>query len=197
MKEATQEAQALENTEENLDSKIPTTIPYDKFQKTIQKKNEAENENKLLQEQLKAFKEAELKRQEDKLLEEKNYQELLSNKELKLKELEQEKLNLIKSSKLEKIRNNVIIEANKLNANDSEDILAFINIEELETLDSQELQSVIKDKISKLKESKLYLFSKISGRNESENGLPNSVKNTSRDLKSRDLSIEEAFGPRK
>ena len=140
-------------------------VPLNKFldQKKI---------NKELKEKLAAFEQKEKEVKEAKLLEEKQYQELIQNKAKEAEDL-QNQLNLErKNNKLEKIKFQFSGELNKLNVIDSDDALKLVKYDDL--LESDDVSDLIKSRALDLSKNKTYLFkSNTSSRDKFENNVPN------------------------
>ena len=140
------------------------TVPLNTF---LDKKKELKDVKTKLAE----YQARDKKLEEDKLLEEKKYQELIQNKDKELEEFKSQ-LDLEKrNSKLEKLKNKISNELNKNNAIDSDDALKFIIFDDL--LDSEDSSNDIKNRVKDLVQNKSYLFStKSKERSNTENGQP-------------------------
>lgn len=126
--------------------------------------------NKELKEKIALFEAKEKELADAKLLEEKNYQELIQKKESELANFKTELENEKKNNKLEKIKNKFSNELSKLNVIDSDDALRLVKYDDLLTLDS--FDDEIKARAADLQKNKSYLFKSVT-RNNNENGQPN------------------------
>ena len=131
--------------------------------------------NKEIKAQLAEFQERDAKIIEAKQIEEKNFQEVLNSRELRIKELEKAHEESVRSNKLEKITNILSRELDKNNAIDSNDALKFINVNDyLE--DGQSTPELLKQGVEDLVKNKSYLFNaKANIRSNSENGQPSAT----------------------
>lgn len=146
-------------------------IPYLRFKEVNDKHKNTESELTKANSELQAFKDAEKKKTEDKLLEDKKYDELLKAKELEITSHKTEVETLKKNASLDKIRTKIVNLASKEGAVDSEDILRFISVDDLLELDSEKLSAEVKGRIAKIKEDKAHLFI-VTQRDSRENGTP-------------------------
>lgn len=135
-------------------------VPLSKF---LDKKNEL----KELKAKLAEFEDKERKAADQKLLEEKQYQELLKKKEDELKNLQDSLFAEKTNNKLEKIKNIYSKELLKNNVFNVDDALALSNINELLEFESPENE--IKARVENLVKNKTYLFNTKSQRSDSEN----------------------------
>ena len=142
-------------------------IPYDRFKEVI-------DEKKALKLKLDVFEEKEKKRIEDKLLEEKKFEELLKAKDLELETHKNEKETLKKNMLIEKVNNKIINIASKEGAIDSDDILRFIKTQDLLDLESDKLSDEVNKRVTEIKNNKAHLFN-TNQRDSKENGMPYSV----------------------
>ncbi len=135
-------------------------VPLSKF---LDKKNELKD----LKAKLAEFEDKERKAADQKLLEEKQYQELLKKKEDELKNLQDSLFAEKTNNKLEKIKNIYSKELLKNNVFNVDDALALSNINELLEFDSPENE--VKARVENLVKNKTYLFNTKSQRSDSEN----------------------------
>lgn len=135
-------------------------VPLSKF---LDKKNEL----KELKAKLAEFEDKERKAADQKLLEEKQYQELLKKKEDELKNLQDSLFAEKTNNKLEKIKNIYSKELLKNNVFNVDDALMLSNINELLEFESPENE--IKARVENLVKNKTYLFNTKSQRSDSEN----------------------------
>lgn len=135
-------------------------VPLSKF---LDKKNELKD----LKAKLAEFEDKERKLADQKLLEEKQYQELLKKKEDELKNLQDSLFAEKTNNKLEKIKNIYSKELLKNNVFNVDDALALSNINDLLEHDSPENE--IKTRVENLVKSKAYLFNTKTQRSETEN----------------------------
>lgn len=153
------------NQNQNVKDQDNSNVPLNKFldQKKI---------NKELKEKLAAFEQKEKEVKEAKLLEEKQYQELIQNKAKEAEDLKSQ-LNLErKNNKLEKVKYQFSSELSKLNVIDSDDALKLVKYDDL--LDSDDVSDLIKSRALDLSKNKSYLFkSNNSSRDKFENNVPN------------------------
>lgn len=121
---------------------------------------------KEMKDKLNSFEEKEKELQESKLLEEKNYQELLAKRDDELKnfksQLEQERL----SFKVNSVKDKFARVLDKNDAVNSDDILRLVDIQPI--LEAENQDDLIKKTVEDLKENKSYLF-KMTVPNHSEN----------------------------
>lgn len=135
-------------------------VPLSKF---LDKKNELKD----LKAKLAEFEDKERKAADQKLLEEKQYQELLKKKEDELKNLQDSLFAEKTNNKLEKIKNIYSKELLKNNVFNVDDALALSNINELLEFESPENE--VKARVENLVKNKTYLFNTKSQRSDSEN----------------------------
>lgn len=148
------------------------TIPLAKFL-------ELKDTLKEFKTKLSSYEEKEKQLQESKLLEEKNYQELLTKRDEELKtfksQLEQER----KAFKLNTTKEKFARFLDKNNAVDSNDVLRLVDIEKFVDLEHQD--DAIAKQVEDLKKSKAYLFkSSTSVVNHNENNRANGNTDTQR-----------------
>lgn len=153
------------NSSDNLDNNSENqTVPLNTF---LDKKKELKDAKTKLAE----YEARDKKLEENKLLEEKKYQELIQNKDKELQEFKSQLDLEIKNSKLEKLKNKISNELTKINAIDSDDALKFVNYDDL--LDSEDYSNIIMERVQDLVKNKSYLFdSKSKERSNTENGQP-------------------------
>lgn len=184
MSEENNKTTTPETKKEGEEEKKELTIPKSRFDEVNSKFKESQKE-------LEAFREKEKKESEAKLLEEKKYDELLKAKELEIETHKKDKESLRKNMLLEKVNNKIINIANKEGAIDSEDILRFIDTQDLLELESNKLEETIKERVSKIKNNKAHLFTTLQ-RDNKENGVPYSV-NTNNTKSSKPKTKEDAI----
>ena len=185
----------IKKDEPPKDDKKPADIPYSRFKEVNEKNKNIEAELNKAKADLQTFQDAEKKKKEAKLLEDKKYDELLKAKELEIEGHKTEMEGLKKNASLEKIKSKIVNLANKEGAVDAEDILRFISTEDLLELDSEKLAEEVKSRIDKIKENKAHLFTN-SQRDNRENGQPYSANTSGNILKkdmTRDQQIEDAL----
>lgn len=146
------------------------TIPLAKFL-------ELKDTLKEFKTKLSSYEEKEKQLQESKLLEEKNYQELLTKRDEELKtfksQLEQER----KAFKLNTTKEKFVRFLDKNNAVDSNDVLRLVDIEKFVDLEHQDDE--IAKQVEDLKKSKAYLFkSSTTVISHNENNRPNGNTDT-------------------
>lgn len=132
---------------EGEEKKTVSSIPYDKFKKV-------NDEKKALAEKVAEFERLQNEAQKKKLEEEGKFKDLLELKEKELADLnsniEKEKTTRKRDNLLNKIK----LKAQNNGANDVDDIVKFLNIDEL--IDSDD--EAINEKLNQLQEKKSYLF---------------------------------------
>ncbi len=132
---------------------------------------EKKQELKEAKDKLAAFEARDKKAADDKLLEEKKYQDLIASREKDLADAKAQLETERKNNKIEKIKNRFSNELSKANAIDSEDALKFINYDDL--LDSENFDNELKSRVENLVKTKSYLFKTAgTGRSNSENKTP-------------------------
>ena len=158
-------------------------VPLSKF---LDKKNELKD----LKAKLAEFEDKERKLADQKLLEEKQYQELLKKKEDELKNLQDSLFAEKTNNKLEKIKNIYSKELLKNNVFNVDDALALSNINDLLEYDSPENE--IKTRVENLVKNKTYLFNTKSQRSDSENNtLAQNLNNVNlQNLSTRDKILQ-------
>lgn len=154
--------QEHQNNAATTEDKNQEVVPLAKFL-------EVKGTLKEMKDKLASFEEKERTLQESKLLEEKNYQELLAKRDEELKsfksQLEQERLNF----KITSVKDKFARILDKNNAINSDDVLRLVDIESV--LKAEDQDKIISKLVEELKESKAYLF-KSTVQNHSENKKP-------------------------
>ena len=158
----------VDTVTKNEDNQDLNSVPL----KTLLEQKKA---NKELKEKIASFEAKEKELADAKLLEEKNYQELIQKKESELNNFKIELENEKKNNKLEKIKNKFSNELSKLNVIDSEDALRLVEYKDL--LDQDSFDEEIKQRVTDLQKNKAYLFKSVT-RNNNENGQPNQASPT-------------------
>lgn len=124
---------------------------------------------KEMKDKLASFEEKERKLQESKLLEEKNYQELLAKRDEEVKsfksQLEQERLNF----KVTSVKDKFARILDKNNAINSDDVLRLVDMQSI--LDAEDQDKIMNKVVEDLKKDKSYLF-KSTVQNHDENKKP-------------------------
>ena len=145
---------------EDEGKKTVASIPYDKFKKV-------NDEKKALAEKVAEFEKLQKEANDKKLAEEGRYKELLEAKEKELADLnsniEKEKATRKKDNLLNKIN----LKAQDNGANDVDDIVKFLNIDELVDSDDE----AINEKLNQLQEKKSYLFASKKKSATAENNI--------------------------
>ena len=165
-------------------------IPYGKFKEVNDEKKSLASDLKKAQDELETFKNAKKKKDEDKLIEDKQFGEVIKAKELEIETQKKENESLKKNAINEKINRKIVNLANKEGAIDSEDILRFIKIDDLLELESDKLDEAIKTRVESIKTNKGHLFGESNIRNTKENGVPNSF-NASGSLIKKNMTLNE------
>lgn len=160
---------SIEDTKKE-DNKDLKTVPLSEFL-------EQKKLTKDLKLRLQEFEDKENKIKEQKMLEEKNFQELLETKNLKIKELEDSYNQLVTSNKKERITNTLIRELDKNNAVNSDDVLKLLDVNQFME-EGKNNNEFLKHAVDDLVKNKPYLFNtKNPSRSNTENGQPNSNNN--------------------
>lgn len=157
-----------QNSEENTTKE--QNVPLNTFLEEKKKLKE-------LKQRLVEYEAKDKKIAEAKLIEEKNFQELILNKEKDLLEANTLLENERKSNKLEKIKNRFSNELTKLNVIDADDALRLVKYDDL--LESESFDEEIKDRAANLVTNKAYLFNASkTTRSSTENGQPSGINQT-------------------
>lgn len=142
------------------------TIPYSRFQ-------EVNNKFKTASEELESYRKKEKEENDKKLLEEKNFQELIGKKDAALKELETKYGQEVLKYKTEKLGSKISNLLAKNNIVDAEDGLKFVKYDDL--IDSENAEDEINKRVNELVKNKPYLF-KSNSRSSTENYVAGSQK---------------------
>ena len=149
----TQDNTAQEHQNNTTDDKNHEVVPLSKFL-------EVKGTLKEMKDKLASFEEKEKKLQESKLLEEKNYQELLAKRDAELKsfqsQLEQERTNF----KINSVKDKFARILDKNNAIDSNDVLRLVDVNQL--IDAEDQEKKINKLVDELKANKSYLFKQVA-----------------------------------
>lgn len=127
---------------------------------------------KELKEKVSGYEDRDKKAVEAKLLEEKKYQDLISNKDKELGEVKSKLDQEAKGRKLDKLESKFTRSLEKNNAISAEDALKFIKFDDL--VDSDDAEAEIKKRVDDLVKNKSYLFGskQTTTRSSTENGQP-------------------------
>lgn len=161
----------IKNNEVNK-NEVEKSIPYSRFKEVNDKFKDVSSE-------LEAYRKKEKEENDKKLLEEKNFQELIGKKDSAFKELESKYNQEVLKNKIEKLSNKILNSLSKNNIIDAEDGLKFIKQDDL--LDSDKAEDEINNRIKELVKNKPYLFKNVNNRSNTENNV---AGNQSRDTNS-------------
>lgn len=153
-------------------NEVEKSIPYSRFKEVNDKFKDVSSE-------LEAYRKKEKEENDKKLLEEKNFQELIGKKDSEYKELETRYSQEVLKNKIEKLSNKILSSLSKNNIIDAEDGLKFIKQDDL--LDSDKAEDEINNRIKELVKNKPYLFKNVNNRSNTENNV---AGNQSRDTNS-------------
>lgn len=153
-------------SQENQDKGNVKTIPYERFKEINDKLKEASDK-------LSAIDAEKKKQSDDKLLEEKKYQDLLGNKDKEIADLKTHVAKVEKNAKIGEIKNKFINSLSKVDVIDAEDAIKLVGIDDL--IDSEDLDTEINKRVTDLTKNKSYLFK--AGSNRSNHKENNGVKN--------------------
>lgn len=151
----------IKNNEVNK-NEVEKSIPYSRFKEVNDKFKDVSSE-------LEAYRKKEKEENDKKLLEEKNFQELIGKKDSEYKELETRYSQEVLKNKIEKLSNKILSSLSKNNIIDAEDGLKFIKQDDL--LDSDKAEDEINNRIKELVKSKPYLFKNVNNRSNTENNV--------------------------
>lgn len=157
------------STGENKSADVKNdSVPLGKFleQKEIAKE---------LKQKLSAYEQKEVKIAEEKMLEEKNFRELLSKKEQSLAEKEKAIEELKFSHKYERTKNVAISKLHQMDIRDATDGLAFINLKGF--VDDDNIDIKLEKEIGILREKKPYLFKDAKAPNQQVVVKRNAIEN--------------------
>ncbi len=138
------------------------TVPLDTFL-------DVKKSNKSLKEKLKVYEDQKNKEDENKLLEEKKFEEVIVTKDKTIQELTDNLEIEKKNNKLEGIKNKISNKLTGFNPHNIEDALKFIDSNSL--LESANIEGDINNRVTNLIESKPYLFKTVT-RSKTENNQP-------------------------
>lgn len=158
--------QNKEGSQSQANEGAEKTIPYSRFAEVNSKFKET-------REKLAGYEAKEKTAAEQKLLDEKNYQELIGNKNKEIETLKMENGQIKKTVKEESLKNKISNALAKNNIIDAEDGLKFVKYDDL--LDSDAADGEIEKRVTDLVKSKAYLFNagkSGSQRSNSENNVP-------------------------
>lgn len=142
------------------EAKSPEVVPLAKFL-------ELKNSTKELKDKLASFEDKEKKLHESKLLEEKNYQELLAKRDEEIKsyksQLEEER----RTFKVNSVKDKFARVLDKNNAVSSDDIIRLVDVSAI--VEAEDQDKVINAMVEDLKAKKAYLFKAANPANHNEN----------------------------
>jgi len=176
-----QEKQVVESsTTEKQDIRQDQSIPLAKFL-------EVKDTVKELKNKLSSYEEKEKKLQESKLLEEKNYQELLAKRENELNsyksQLEEER----KNYKVATVKEKFARVLDKNNAINSDDVLKLVDVNSL--MESEDQESAINQIVEEFKTSKSYLFKPAVLNHNENNKITNNTNKQANPNAKRDSAL--------
>jgi len=143
------------------------TVPLNSFL-------EQKKASKDLKERLAVYEDRDKKEAENKLIEEKKFQDVIQAKEKEVLEYKTKFESTERNYKIKDLQNKFARGLDKNNAINSDDILKLVDITDL--IDSETADVQIASRVEDLVKNKSYLFSaKGSSRSETENGQPTST----------------------
>lgn len=144
-------------------------IPYSRFTEVNSKYKEATSE-------LEKYREKERLENENKLKDEKKFQELIGTKDKEIETLKSENNQIKKERKVDSLKSKISNILSKNNVIDAEDGLKFVKYDDL--IDSDDAEDEINKRVGELVKSKAYLFktqaNQSNGRSKTENNIPGS-----------------------
>jgi len=168
--------------QEHQNNAVTTTEDKNQEVVPLAKFLEVKGTLKEMKDKLASFEEKERKLQESKLLEEKNYQELLAKRDAELNsfksQLEQERANY----KVTSVKDKFARILDKNNVIDSNDVLRLVDVNQL--VDAEDQDKLINKLVEDLKANKSYLFKQtVQNHNENNRISGNSNKQSNPNAK--------------
>lgn len=162
-------------------------IPYSRFVEVNSKYKEANTE-------LEKYREKERLENENKLKEEKKFQELIGTKDKEIETLKSENNQIKKERKVDSLKSKISNILSKNNVIDAEDGLKFVKYDDL--IDSDDAEDEINKRVGELVKSKAYLFkagqgSNTQNRSKTENNIPGNQQNSNQQTGDKKLSVAD------